>query len=191
MMVKRMKKQYLSDFTSKYKPTKKAIDLVNDILKQYDSRYSEPWSMQTMVAGFIANDAISIKSEKLVEPSESEIPDHRGPQKDLKRIASRLLKDRGFSVDGCEVRIRGSVADMIASNKGKRIIVECGPCRIDKPVDYLEIPNTILWVLKRLDERTFMLYEFTRGKRWKEFVRMKQKEFENLQSSYDRIMEDI
>jgi hypothetical protein len=190
-VVKKIQNQYLNDLKSKYKPTKEAIEFVKSVLKQDDSRYSEPWSTQMTIAGFIANGAISIESEKLTEPKECEIPDYKGPQKDLKRIAARLLKDRDFVIVGCEVRVDGSVADIVASRRGERIIVECGPCRIDKPIVYLEKPNTKLWVLKRNDEKTFMLYMFTRGKRWDEFNEMLQDEFHNIQNSYDRIMEDI
>ena len=95
----------------------------------------------------------------------------KGPQKDIKQIAVGLLKGRGFKIKGFEIWVRGGIADILASKENRQIAVECGPCRIDKSIDYLEIPNTDLWILTRKNENSeHILFKITRGKNWAKFL---------------------
>lgn len=93
----------------------------------------------------------------------------KGPQQDLKRIAAWLLKKRGFEVKGCEITASGGLVDIIGAKGEKRILVECGPCRIDKAICYLDKPDTIMWVLAR-DRDGAVLHEITRDKNWDSFL---------------------
>lgn len=180
----------LNEYIATYQPTKKTMELVDEIFKQHDSRYVDPWS-HIIVAGFIANGAISVTSEIIKEPKNDKIPHIKGPQQDLKRIAAWLLRKRGFTIKCCEMRILGGIVDVIGVNKQKQILVECGPCRIDKPIDYLEGSNNTLWVLTRKCDN-IVLYEITRGKNWENFLKFhKETSIKSIQEAYEKIIGDL
>jgi hypothetical protein len=179
----------LDRYIIRYKPTPKAMEKVEEIFKQDDGRYVDPWK-HIIAAGFIAHHAISITSKIIKSPKIGKIPEHKGPQKELKRIAAWLLRETGFNIKGCEIRIPGGVADMIGASKEKQIVIECGPCRIDKPIDYLENPNNILWILTRKNDNV-VLHEIKRGKNWKKFLKFHKKESMRLmQEAYEKAFEE-
>ena len=179
----------LDEYIKRYKPTSEAMDIVEDIFKQGDGRYSNPWDHIT-VAGFIAHDAISINTKVIKEPQEGKIPEHKGPQQDLKRIAAWLLKERGFDIKGCEVREYGSIVDIVGIKGENKILVECGPCRINKAIDYLELSNTILWILAR-GPKGVVLHEITRGKNWNKFMEYRKQEKDSILEKARKIMDDV
>jgi hypothetical protein len=147
------------------------VNKMMDIFFQGDFRYLDLYR-QIIVAGFIDNKAISIEQEiinpETIKKSNIKI---KGPQKDIKQIAVGLLKENGFEIKGFEIWIRGGIVDILASKEKRQIAVECGPCRIDKSIDYLEIPNTDLWILTRKNENSeHILFKITRGKNWANFL---------------------
>lgn len=169
----------IKDYVTKYRPSQKAMDMVDEILTQRDARYVDPWS-HVIVAGFIANSALSIASEVIKEPQKEEPPFLSGPQEELKRIAAWLLKKRGFEVRGCEIWAPGGRADIVGVKGNEHAFVECGPCRIDKPIEYLKKPDAVLWVLAWTGDyfmkgkeviQDVVLHEISRGKNWNSFLR--------------------
>lgn len=174
----------MKELIFRYKPTRKALDMVDDIFTQGDIRYSDPWG-RIVTAGFIANGALSLSSRILNEPETLKIP-VKGPQKELKRMAAWLLKEKGFDFR-FEVSVTGGRPDVIGTRGKERILIECGPCRIDKPIQYLETPNTVLWVLKPESKGT-VLYEISRGKRWSSFFSFHTKEqIKGLKEAVDNV----
>lgn len=169
-----------------YHPTKEAMEKVEDVLKQGDGRYSDPWQ-QILVAGFLTHGAIFIKSIKIEKPQKADIPDHKGPQKDLKRIAAWLLIKRGFTVEGCEVRVPGGIVDIVGTRNKERIFVECGPCRFNKPVEYLRYSNAVTGVLTR----NHVLHEINKGKNWDSFLEHHKKEEERKLEESRKYIEKI
>ncbi len=154
-------------YNTSFATVKKMID----IFFQGDFRYLDLYR-EIIVAGFIDNKAISMEQE-IINPEKIKKSNIKikGPQKDIKQIAVGLLKESGFKIEGFEIWIRGGIVDLLASKENRQIAVECGPCRIDKSIDYLEIPNTDLWILTRKNENSeHILFKITRGKNWAKFL---------------------
>lgn len=174
------------EYVEKYKPSPEALKIVDDVLKQGDVRCSDPW-MYVMVAGFITNGAISIETTDIKNPQEDKEITVKGPQEYLKRIAASLLKEKGFCIEDMEKSFSGGIVDVIGRKGNEYILVECGPCRISKPIDYLGRENVVLWVLTK-KPHGIVLYEITRGENWDRFIEFhKEEQFEGLRKS----MEDI
>lgn len=155
-----------------YNTSFETVKKVMGMFFQDDFRYLNLYD-EIMVAGFIDNKAISIKKgnfkEEEIKKSKMKM---KGPQQDLKQVAVRLLKERGFEIKGFEVGIRGGIVDLLASKENQQIAVECGPCRVDKAIEYLKIPNTILWLLTRKNEKSeYVLFEIKRDENWDEFFK--------------------
>ncbi len=178
-----------AEHMKRYGATRETMDMVNDIFIQGDNRYDD-FLAQASVAGFIANDALSIDSKTLKDPKSKDISDIKGPQQDLKRIAAHLLRKRGFTVQGCEISGSGGTADMVGVKGKKRILVECGPCRIDKPVCYLESPDIVLWVLTPCPTGV-IFHEITRGQRWEEFLKFHKEEERKMKERANTAMDTV
>lgn len=166
-------KEY-TDHMKRYGVTRAAMDTVNDIFIQNDARY-EDFLSHSIVAGFIAHDALSISSQTIKDPKSEDIAYIKGPQQDLKRIAAWLLKKKGFKVKGCEISVPGGLTDLVGIRDNEQILVECGPCRINKPICYLDKPNTVLWIVK-WDGKDIVFHEVSRGKNWDSFLEFHKKE---------------
>ncbi|NIO22974.1 MAG: hypothetical protein GTN38_03020, partial [Candidatus Aenigmarchaeota archaeon] len=135
-----------------YNTSFESVERIMGIFFQGDFRYLHLQN-EIAIAGFIDNKAISIKQERLKEKDiKKSKMKMKGPQQDIKQAAIGILKDRGFNIKGFEINIRGSIVDVLATKKNRQIAMECGPCRVDKAIDYLEIPNTELWILTRKNE---------------------------------------
>lgn len=100
----------------------------------------------------------------------------KGPQKELKAMAVELLENNGFNVEGYEIWIRGGIVDILAKKENQQIAMECGPCRIDKAIDYLEIPNTELWILPRQEiSKNVTIFKIIKGENWDWVLNRKKK----------------
>lgn len=152
------------------------LEKMMEIFFQGDFRYLHIEN-EIAVSGFVDNKAISIEKEFIKETeirkSKMKI---KGPQKDIKQIAVGLLKKRGFKIEGFEMRIPGGIVDVLGKKEKQQIAMECGPCRIDKAIDYLEITNTELWILTRKDKNSeHVLYKIKKDKNWDEFLNFHKK----------------
>lgn len=154
-----------------YNTSFKTVKKIMSIFFQGDFRYLHLQN-EIAVAGFIDNKAISIEQENLKEDDiKKSKMKMKGPQQDIKQAAIGVLKDRGFDINGFEVSIRGGIVDILAIKKNRQVAMECGPCRIDKAIDYLEIPNTELWILTRKNKTSQrILFKIKRGKNWGNFL---------------------
>jgi len=98
-----------------------------------------------------------------------------------------------LTISGFEVRIRGGIVDILASKENRQIAIECGPCRVDKAIDYLEIPNTELWILTRKNKRSeHILFKITRDKNWFKFLEHHRKyKLENGRKEIEKAFENV
>ncbi len=91
-------------------------------------------------------------------------------------MAVELLENNGFNVEGYEIWIRGGIVDILAKKENQQIAMECGPCRIDKAIDYLEIPNTELWILPRQEiSKNVTIFKIIKGENWDWVLNRKKK----------------
>lgn len=87
------------------------------------------------------------------------------PQKMHKYLALKILEDFGGKLIGFERLISGGRVDILAKLDGKTIAIECGPCRVNKAIDYLRNDNTELWLISNwLDAAQFIRIQ--RGPNW-------------------------
>ena len=82
-------------------------------------------------------------------------------------------------------------ADILAiNNDNKTILIECGPCRLWKAIDYLE-EDAELWIT-RDDDKT-ELFILTKGENWdnqlKEFNNNRAEQLKKIKSPIDTLME--
>lgn len=182
---------------------KKNISLVQNILVQGDNRYNDFYSAK-ILAYFLTRKAIVIEKRQLSEikePTEQDlknIKNLRDPQKLDKYIAFLLLKNEGFSEEEIFFeRNFGDIPDVAAIKSEKEIFVECGPCRINKVIDYLA-QNRELWVLtngafpweKKPLYSYIKWFVFKKGPNWDEVYKEykeKQIKLHNLKNSANDI----
>ncbi len=168
----------------------KARDIIFDIFTQGKWDYIDTIN-QEIATIFIYRDAVSVKSETL-NGENIDGKDIHGPQKEMKALAIKLLKDRGFKVFAIEKGFEGGIVDVLGGRGKERIAVECGPCRISKLVDYLWRENTTLWVIKPSGSG-YILYEFNRGKHWDNAIELyekwRMKELERLRVKVNKAFE--
>lgn len=149
-----------------------AQNIVSDVFVQ-DNRGNIDTKNQEIAANFITRGAVSIKDEILNETN-VEIQDIHGPQKEMKALAIKLLKECGFRVLAIERGFEGGIVDVLGGRGKELIAVECGPCRISKLIGYLQRENTALWVIKP-HNNGYILYEFNRGKNWDKIINLYEK----------------
>jgi site-specific recombinase XerD len=180
----------IEELVKRYMPSEESMKMIDEIFTQRDGRYSDPWSHVT-VAGFITHEAISITSETIANSKENKEIKVRGPQQKLKRIAVWLLKQRGFEVESFEKAFSGGIVDVIGRKDGKYILVECGPCRINKAIDYLSSENNILWILTE-KPNAIVLYEIRRGEKWKSYFQYHEEEqMKSIQKNYEKAINEL
>ena len=120
-------------------------------LTQEDSRYLIPESFELLI-DFIYNEAIVIEEHELPEinePSSEELSKIPSPQSYHKYIGSKLLQLNNFKKEHIkfEYPFYNRKADVYVNQDNKKIIIECCSCNLSKPIEYLEEPNTELWVI--------------------------------------------
>jgi len=179
----------IEELVNIYLPSDASMEMVDEIFTQGDPRYSNPWSHVT-VAGFITHNAITIE-ESTIENPQKDTDDVKGPQQDLKRVAVWLLKERGFKIESFEKAFSGGIVDVIGKNDHEYILVECGPCRINKSIRYLTSENNTLWVLTKKPQG-IVLYEITRGDNWKSYFEYHEDEHvKNIQKNYENAINEL
>lgn len=165
---------------------------IEEIFYQGDIRYNDPYK-EPWVKFFFKNRAIAIEKETINKIFKKTRMKIKGPQKELKAFSIGLLKERGFEIKGFEIQIPGGIVDVLAKNKNKQIAIECGPCRIDKAIDYLEIPNTELWILtKGKTKNNYIIHKITRHEDWEKVLNFyKEYTFEQLRKSMKEAFGDL
>lgn len=161
------------------------IERIEEIFTEFDIRYNDPFN-QVIIETFLKLGAISIKERVIRNDQKGAIIDRiKGPQRELKAIAGKLLKDSGFKILGYEIGFMGGIVDVLAEGKGKTIAVECGPCRLTKVIDYLENHKAELWIVKQ-DHH----YVIRRGRNWKRIYDLyKKRDIENLRKTAEKAFE--
>lgn len=178
----------IEDLVKIYRPSKESMKIIDEVFTQNDPRYSDPWS-HVAVAGYITHKAICITPLTIPNPKKDGMK-IRGPQQDLKRIAVSLLKQKGFKVENFEKAFSGGIVDVIGKKGKDYILVECGPCRINKAIEYLDDKNTF-WVLTNKPHGV-VLYEITRGENWKNYHEYHEEEkMKRIQRNYDKAMSEL
>ena len=164
--------EQLLELKKAYKASDKTIKKVEEIFLQGDYRYTDVWN-NIIVAGFIDNGAIKIDKieEKIIKkPNKEEIDEIKNPQRAFKFYAKQIAEERGFIIKEYEPSVCGGKGDILAVNRNKELIIECCSCRINKAIDYLSRPKTILWVLLRhIAGDKITIFQLSRGKNWIEF----------------------
>jgi len=122
---------------------------------------------------FFLSKALIIEKEKIndFDFTEKELSEIRGPQKASKATATRILLNKGCSLEGYEINIEWGIVDVLGKNKEGLIVVECGPCRLNKSIDYFRMEEVkALWLVHIFyNEKT--LYIIRKGPNWQEEIK--------------------
>ena len=93
-----------------------------------------------------------------------------GPQKHQKKLACEILRKKGGKDIGYEIWFYAGRVDVLGKLKEKTIAIECGPCRINKAIDYLRKENTELWIVTSFfKEATLTIVK--RGPNWNKILK--------------------
>lgn len=140
---------------------------VEDILIQGDRRYFI--DEMPIMAAFIKAGAIDIFREVVndVEIDESELVHITPPQRGEKLLAKKLFEKNNIKFVSFEHSFKGSRTDVFGDRNGTKILVECGPCRVNKLINYLAEENTELWIVTCYFNEDHLLHVFRRGPNWK------------------------
>jgi len=144
-------------------------DKILDLFTQSDSRYFHP-DLAASVSAFVKAGAILIQKQACVDPIETNIHVVK-PQVETKKLAISAIKREGAELVGFERTVPGGKVDVLARASDKNILIECGPCRIDKAINYLREKDTELWLIAGPylnAESTF--YKVTRGANWNSVI---------------------
>lgn len=176
------------------KTKQEAEDLVFHVFLQGDMRNFDGYYFD-LLADFIINRAINIEKEVFSlenEPLNSNIKIKvYGAQQTMKINALKILKIKNLDFKGFEMPFLDYKTDILASKDNKTILIECGPCRLWKAINYLE-EGAELWVTRDDDETE--LFIITRGENWdsqlKEFNDKKAEQLKKIKSPIDTMMEN-
>ena len=169
--------------------------LIEDVFIQGHSRYFNLWTEQAAIT-FLKKNAIIIEKQDItaLDNTIKEVPSTiRPPQESLKFLTTLLFKERGIELVGFERKIAYGRVDVLGKQGNKTILVECGPCRIQKCFDYLREDNKELWVvtteLQHKDIAT--LFIIRRGPAWNQIIKkydtMFLKEIKKVKSPLDSL----
>lgn len=169
------------------KTLQEAEDMTFNIFLQGDMRNFDSFYLK-LVADFIFNKAISIEKESF-SFKEIEYDKHiPGPQKIEKQKALQILKDKNLKIVGFEMPFLNYQADILAEMEGKKVIVECGPCRLWKAISCLE-EGAELWIIR--EEEQTALFILTKGENWgqklNEFKLKQQEELKKVKNPLDEL----
>jgi hypothetical protein len=163
------------------------------IFTQNDSRYYYPKLAANLLA-FVKTGAILIQKQACVDPIETDIRIVE-PQVETKKLAISAIKREGAELVGFERTVPGGKVDVLARVSDKNVLIECGPCRIDKAINYLREKDTELWLIAgpySNSESTF--YKVTRGANWESIVEkydaIQKAELLKIKSPLDMLYED-
>lgn len=167
-----------------------AKELVFYIFMQGDTRHFDNFYLN-LVADFILSKAINLEKECFyfgdIKKDKQNI---RGPQKIEKQNALQIIKNKNLKFIGFEIPFLDYKADILAKKGKKKIVIECGPCRIWKAIYCLE-KGADLWITR--DEKQTELFIFKKGKSWNkklnEFKSKQTEELKKIPSPLDTLME--
>jgi len=167
-------------------------DKILDIFTQGDVRYYHP-PLAAIVSAFVKAGAILMQKQASIHPIETDI--HiTGPQIETKKLALAAIKWEDAELVGFERAVPGGQVDVLALVQDKNILIECGPCRIDKAINYLCQDNAELWLISgpySNAESTF--YKVTRGLNWNKTIekynKIQQTELMKIKSPLDTLYE--
>lgn len=172
---------------------------IQKFLVQEDYRYTAFPEEVIPLIFFIGNDAISIEEKYLPiieKPQNSDLEKIKGPQKEYKYIASKLLDLEWINNDKIiyEFTFHGRIVDAYVNNEDKIILIECGSCYIPKVLEYLRQPKAEIWIItkgenirqdNKLNSKNIRWFILKRGKNWDEFYKAhKEKEFKEIREFY-------
>jgi len=168
-----------------------ANNLVFYVLVQGDMRYFDNFHLK-LVANFIFDKAIDVEKEVFsFEEIKYDEQNIQGPQKIEKFKALKIIESKNFKFIGFEMPFLDYKADILAEKDDKNIVVECGPCKPWKPIDYLE-EGADLWVLR--DGEQTELFILTKGENWdkklNEFRSKRAEELKKIPSPLDTLMNE-
>ena len=131
-----------------------------------DSRYD--LINLSKIYSFFSENALSMEKEEIEKVDKTfNIEEVDGPQKLQKSYALKLLKEKNLGFEGFEVDLGWGRTDILACDRDKQLVaIECGPCRLNKAINYFRIENLKeLWLIHIYsDEKT--LYIIKRGVNW-------------------------
>ena len=149
---------------------------VESIFLQGDGRYELGFA-ETLVE-FFNKSALILEKEELEDFNfkSEELESINGPQKLAKAVGKKLLIINGFALSGYEKDLGWGIADVVGEDRdGNLIVIECGPCRLTKVVDYFRNEWVKeLWVVSYYSDERF-LYRIKKGFNWESIFQ----EFEN------------
>lgn len=184
------------------KKLEKATDIIENILKQGDSRYNDS-EAEKIFSLFFANDTILLEEKNLplIKKPEKEETIKHSVQGEEKYIAQYLLRLKGFEDNEIffERTFRSSKPDVLGEKGDLIIPVECCSCRISKIIDFLSEVNEVWiitygeppWEKKPLYQKT-KWFIIKRGPNWDEtfalFTKNQEKELKKIHSPLDDLM---
>ena len=168
--------------------------LIDEVFSQGDVRYFDNYQSINLTF-FLKNKGILIedhsgKIEKSVLSKKAVEIKMCGPQVDLKQIAFQIFLDEDVTLVGFERRQPGGIADMEGTKSTIKILVECGPCRIDKGFTYLRETDTELWVISEDFNRKYW-FIIKRGPNWdkciQHFDKLRNSRLQRVKNPYDTL----
>jgi len=179
----------LSQLKKVYKANDQTIRKVIDIFQQGDYRYTDPWNA-IIVACFIDGNAITMERKEEMIPNLKHEKNNKikGPQEIFKLYAKQIAEKKGFVIKGYEYSFSGGKTDVFAVKNKTKLAIECCSCRISKAIDYLNEPNTLLWVMLRDIKDKIIFFEFSRGQNWSDYNKFHNEYMESqIRKHYDRL----
>jgi hypothetical protein len=139
---------------------------VEEMLVQNDRRYFI--DEVPIMTSFIRAGAIDVFREVVndVEIDRCELAHVTPPQREEKLLAKKLFEKNNIAFVSFEHSFKGSRADVFGDRNGTKILVECGPCRANKLINYLAEENTELWIVTCYFNEDQLLHIFKRGLNW-------------------------
>lgn len=174
--------------------SQKETDYIEEIMSQGDCRYFDR-HYSKVIAQFIKNNAIKVIKEEIKTNNvitDKEFKKIKGPQKIYKYFILKYLLSKGYELISFERLYPGGRVDLAMKKEDRLLLIECGPCRIDKAIDYLKIENSSL-IIVDLDseEGKLIIFTFERDKNWdssiKTYETKKLSELKEIQSPLDSL----
>jgi hypothetical protein len=167
-----------------------SVEDVEDILVQGDARYFV--DQIPLILSFVKAKAIDIFRERVnhVAINSKDLAKINPPQQAEKLLAMKLFEENNIQLIGFERRFKGRMLDVLGEKDGQIIAVECGPCGVHKPIEYLA-EGAELWIVTCYLKQDQLLHIFKRGSNWDEFyskyLKGLQAELRDIKSPLDRL----
>lgn len=174
---------------------KELAELIIDLFTNNDIRYYRP-DEAGLVAEFILLNAIELQKQDNLIPELIEDIKIEGPQENIKRLALIAIKRECAEFVGFERTLPYGRVDVLAKKSETNILIECGPCRINKTILYLREDHTELWLIPGafFPNNYSEFYKVTRGKNWDKIIEKYDKilheELRKIESPLDTMMKE-